>query len=579
MYVATVPNRSSPPAILLREGYREGGKVKTRTLANISHWPAAKIDALRRLLRDETPLPGSADRFKLLRSLPHGHVAAVLGTARRIGLDRLIASSRGPARRASLALALVVGRVIEPGSKLAAVRRLNGTDTASTSLGPLLGLGTVDEHEIYDALDWLLANQGRIERSLAKRHLKNGMLVLYDLTSTWFEGRCCPLARLGHSRDDKKGKLQIVFGLLCTPDGCPVAVEVFEGNTGDPNTLKAQIDKLKRSFGLDRVVLVGDRGMITSARLDNDVRQAGLDWITALRGPTIRVLVDQGSLQLSLFDERDLAEITSPDFPGERLIACRNPFLAEERARKREELLVATEKALARVTAATRRKQKPLRGRDAIALKLGEVINQKKMAKHFDLIITDDGFTATRKTAQVEQEARLDGIYVIRTCLPHDTLDGSDTVGAYKQLAQVERAFRSMKTVDIEVRPIHHRLADRVRAHVFLCMLAYYLEWHMRKALAPILFDDHDPAGARALRNTIVAPARRSPAALRKAATKKTADGLPVHSFRTLLADLGTFTRNVMVMADSPEASFTLYPEATAVQARAFELLDVAAKL
>jgi hypothetical protein len=579
MYVATVPNRNSPPAILLREGYREDGKVKTRTLANISHWPAAKIEALRRLLRDETPLAGGADKFKLLRSLPHGHVAAVLGTARRIGLDRLIAGSRGPARRAALALALVVGRVIEPGSKLAAVRRLNGADTASTSLGPLLGLGTVDEHEIYDVLDWLLANQGRIEKALAKRHLRNGMLVLYDLTSTWFEGRCCPLAHFGHSRDDKKANLQIVFGLLCSPDGCPVAVEVFEGNTADPKTLKAQIDKIKHKFGLNRVVLVGDRGMITSARLDRDVTPAGLDWITALRGPTIKALANQGSLQLSLFDERDLAEISSPDFPGERLIACRNPFLAEERARKREELLLATEKALARVAAATRRKRKPLRGKETIGLKLGEVLNRKKMAKHFDLTITDDGFTATRKTAQITEEARLDGIYVIRTNLSTEALNGSDTVGAYKQLAQVERAFRSMKTVDIEVRPIHHRLADRVRAHVFLCMLAYYLEWHMRKALAPILFDDHDPAGARAQRNSIVAPAKRSPAALRKAATKKTADGLPVHSFRTLLADLGTYTRNVMVMADSPEASFILYPQATPVQARAFELLDVPTKL
>jgi len=353
---------------------------------------------------------------------------------------------------------------------------------------------------------------------------------------------------------------------------------VFEGNTGDPNTLKAQIDKVKRSFGLDRVVLVGDRGMITSARIDNDVMPAGLDWITALRGPTIRALVDQGSLQLSLFDQRDLAEITSPDFPGERLIAGRNPFLAEERARKRQDLLLATEKALARIDTATRRKQRPLKGMDAIGLKIGEILNQKKMAKHFDLTITDDGFTATRKTAQIDEEARLDGIYVIRTCLPLDTLDGPDTVGAYKQLAQVERAFRSMKTVDIEVRPIHHRLADRVRAHVVLCMLAYYLEWHMRKALASILFDDHDPAGAKAQRNSIVAPAKRSPAALRKASTKRTADGLPVHSFRTLLADLGTFTRNLMVIADSPETSFILYPEATPVQAKAFELLDVTAK-
>ncbi len=573
MYVARIPNRTSPPAILLREGYREGGKVKTRTLANISDWPEAKIEALRRVLRDDLPAP-DAGGLAMLRSLPHGHVAAVLGTARRIGLDRLLAGAKAPARLADLALALVVARLIEPGSKLATARQLDSA-TASSSLGPVLGLGEVSEKDLYATLDWLFENQPRIEKALAKRLLKNGMLVLYDLSSTWFEGRTCPLARRGYSRDGRSDKLQITFGLLCSADGCPVAVEVFEGNTGDPTTLKTQIDKLKQRFGLARIVLVGDRGMITSAQIDKAVKPAGLDWITALRGPAIRALVDQGSLQLSLFDERDLAEITAPDFPGERLVVCRNPLLAEERARKRRDLIEATEKDLAKLTAATTRERKPLRGRDKIALKLGAVLDRHKMAKHFDITITEDGFTAIRKAAQINAEASLDGFYVIRTNLSAETLGAAETVAAYKQLASVERAFRSIKTVDIEIRPIHHRLADRVRAHVFLCMLAYHVEWHMRQALAPILFDDHDRPDAQAQRKSIVAPAQRSKAARKKAADKQTADGLPVHSFRTLLTDLATYTRNTMAVSQTPEATFFLYPEPTPTQAKALELLAI----
>ena len=573
MYVARIPNRTSPPAMLLREGYREGGKVKTRTLANLSDWPAAKIEALRRVLRDDLPAP-DAQGLAMLRSLPHGHVAAVLGTARRIGLDRLLAAGKAPARLAGLALALVVARLIEPGSKLAAARQLDSA-TASSSLGPVLGLDAVSEKELYATLDWLLENQARIETALARRHLKNGMLVLYDLSSTWFEGRTCPLARRGYSRDGRSDKLQITFGLLCSVDGCPVAVEVFEGNTGDPTTLKTQIAKLKERFDLSRIVLVGDRGMITSAQIDKVVKPAELDWITALRGPAIRALVHQGSLQLSLFDERDLAEISSPDFPGERLIACRNPLLAEERAGKRRDLLDATETDLAKLAAATRRKQKPLRGKDRIALKLGALLDRHKMAKHFEITVAEDGFTAARKTAQIEQEASLDGFYVIRTNLSAEALGAPETVGAYKQLAGVERAFRSIKTVDIEIRPIHHRLADRVRAHVFLCMLAYYLEWHMRQALAPILFDDHERAVAQAQRKSIVAPAQRSQAASKKAAAKRTADGLPVHSFQTLLADLATYTRNTMAIRETPETTFFLYPDPTPSQAKAFELLAI----
>ncbi len=455
---------------------------------------------------------------------------------------------------------------------LATARQLDGA-TASSSLGPLLDLDAVVEKELYATLDWLLGRQARIETALAKRHLKDSTLVLYDLTSTWFEGRTCPLAKHGHNRDRKSGKLQIVFGLLCAASGCPVAVEVFEGNTGDPTTLKTQVDKLKERFGLSCIVLVGDRGMITSKQIETVLKPAGLEWITALRNASIHTLVDAGSLQLSLFDERDMADISSPDYPGERLIVCRNPLLAEERARKRRALLAATERDLAKVGAATQRQRRRLHGKDKIGIAVGKVLDRHKMAKHFELTITDDGFTALRKADHIDEEATLDGFYVIRTRVPVAALPAADTVAAYKSLAFVERAFRSIKTVDLEVRPIHHRLADRVRAHVFLCMLAYHLEWHMRQALAPILFEDHDDEDARALRKSIVAPAQRSKAALRKIASKRTDDGLPVHSFRTLLADLATITRNTMTIDAAPSDTFFLYPELTPVQAKAFALL------
>jgi hypothetical protein len=577
MYVAKVPNRNSPAAYLLREGYREDGKVKSRTLANLSHWPLAKIERLRRVLRDEV-LTGATEGLTMLRSLPHGHVAAVLGTARRIGLDRLLAAGRAPARLAALVLAMILARVIDPASKLATARQLD-TATATCSLGPLLELGTVSEQELYAALDWLLSQQSRIERRLAQRHLSQGTLVLYDVSSTYFEGRTCPLARRGYSRDGKRDKLQIVFGLLCASDGCPVAVEVFEGNTGDPSTLAAQVAKLKQRFHLDHVVLVGDRGMITDVRIETLLQPTGFDWITALRAPTIRTLLDQGAFQLSLFDERDLAEVTSPDFPGERLVVCRNPFLAVDRARKRLELLAATEVNLRKVAKAVSRKNKPLRGADRIGLAAGAVFNRHKVAKHFILTITDDTFTFARNTEAIEAEGKLDGFYVIRTNLDETTLAASDVVRVYKSLSQAEFAFRSIKTVDIQIRPIHHRLADRVRAHVLLCMLAYHLEWHMRQALAPILFDDHQRAEAAAARSSIVAPAQRSKAARRKAATKRTADGLPVHSFQSLLAELATFTRNTMVMAAAPQDTFLLYPQPTPTQSRAFELLAVQPRL
>jgi len=579
MHVDRIPNRTSPPAFLLRETYREGGKVKKRTLANITHWPAAKIEALRRLLREEVVGGEAASELKLLRSLPHGHVAAALGLLRKVGLDRVLSQgSRQHPREVALCIAMLVARLIDPASKLATARLLDA-ETATCSLGAVLGLGAVDEQALYEALDWLVGAQERIEKALARRHLDDGTLVLYDVTSTYFEGRTCPLAKFGYNRDGKSGKLQIVFGLLCTTDGCPVAVEVFEGNVGDPSTLASQVAKLKERFGLKRVVLIGDRGMITAARLEETVKPAGLDWITALRAPAIRSLVEAGAIQLSLFDQRDLAEITAPDYPGERLMVCRNPMLAEERTRKRGELLDATENKLFAIQVRVRRAKKPLRGKDKIALAVGAVIDRYKMAKHFVLTVTDTDLTFARNTAQIAAEAALDGVYVLRTSLAPETLDATSTVKAYKQLAQVERAFRSLKTVDIEVRPIHHRRPHRVRAHVLLCMLAYYLEWHMRRALEPILFDDHDKAAADAARTSIVAKAKRSKAADRKAATQRTDDGLPVHSFRTLLGDLATVTRNTMAMTSQPDATFVLYPQLTPLQERAFQLLDVTVKL
>jgi hypothetical protein len=574
MHVDRIPNRTSPPAFLLRETYREDGKVKKRTLANITHWPVGKIEALRRLLRDEY-----APDLKLMRSLPHGHVAAALGILRKLGLDDLLAQGqRQRARMVALVTALVVVRLLDPASKLTTARLLDGT-TATSSLGTVLALGKVDEQELYDALDWLLAQQERIETALARRHLSDGTLVLYDVSSTYFEGRTCELAKFGHNRDGKSGKLQIVFGLLCAKDGCPVAIEVFDGNVADPATLANQVKKLKERFALERVVLVGDRGMITEARIEEVLKPAGLDWITTLRAPAIRGLAEAGSLQLSLFDERDLATITSPDYPGERLVACRNPLLADERARKREDLLVATEKKLAAIAARVHRAKKPLCGKDKIALAIGRVIDKYKMAKHFDLNITDDRFTFARNAAKIDAEAALDGVYVVRTTVAEAALDQSATVTAYKQLSTAERAFRSLKTVDLEVRPIYHRRADRVRAHVFLCMLAYYVEWHMRQKLKPILFDDHDKAAADAARPSVVAKAERSEAARRKARNRCTDDGLPVHSFRSLLADLATVSRNVMAMDGAPEASFVLYPQLTPVQDRAFQLLDLGVKV
>lgn len=571
MYVTTVPNRSSPPAILLRESYRDGDKVRSRTLANLTHWPEAKVEALRHLLKGSTSLATPAEQIHIERSLPHGHVAAVLGMARKLGLDRLL--PRRPERLATLALGMIVARVIEPAAKLATARQLHDA-TAAHSLGAVLRLGEVDEDELYAALDWLGQAQPKIETALAKRHLQNGCLVLYDLTSSWLEGRCCELAQHGYSRDGQPGKPQIVFGLLCAADGCPVAVEVFEGNTANPATLAAQVTKLRERFHLDRVVLVGDRGMITAARIEADLRPAGFDWITALPAPAIQALAaDDGPLQLSLFDTRDMAEITAPNYPGERLMVCRNPALAAKRARKRDDLLAATEADLRRIQAAVERSQKPLRGKDQIGLRVGAVLGRRKMAKHFQLTIDNASFRFTRDAASITREAALDGIYVLRTSLPAADFDSAATVLAYKSLSQVERAFRSIKTIDLEVRPIHHRLAGRVRAHVFLCMLAYYLIWHMHQALAPLLLDDHDRTAATAARTSPVAPARVSSAAKAKAASRRSPDGHPVHSFRTLLQDLATLARNVVRLGDAPPIPMLTSP--TTLQQAVFDTLAV----
>ena len=572
MYIEAVPNRSSPPAILLRESYREGRRVRKRTLCNLSGWPAAHIEGLRGVLRGGTVIPAGREAFTVIRTLPHGHVAAALGTARRIGLDRILGPDGNRCR--DLVLALLVGRILEPASKLAAARALSPA-TAASSLGAGLDLGEVDEDELYTALDWLLERQAAIETALAKRHLTNGTLVLYDVSSSYMEGRCCPLAKRGYSRDGRRGTLQIIYGLLCAADGCPVAIEVFDGNTADPMTLVTQVEKLKQRFHLDHVVLVGDRGMITQARITDDIKAAGLDWITALRAPAIKALLETGALQLSLFDQRDMASITAPDFPGERLVVCRNPDLAAERTRKRQDLLAATERDLARIQASVARKRDPLRGIAEIALAVGAVLDKHKMAKHFDLAITDAAFSFARKAAEIAVEAANDGIYVVRTSLPAEALDDAAVVRSYKSLSLVERAFRCIKTVDLQVRPVHHWLAERVRAHVCLCMLAYYLEWHMRQRLAPMLFDDTDKQAAEALRPSVVAQAQRSPAAVTKQTTGFTEDGLPVHSFRSLLADLATMARNTITTAITPDYPFTVVTRPTPIQQKAFDLLGV----
>lgn len=572
MYIERVPNRNSPPAVLLRESYRDFGKVKKRTLANLSKLPEDIIEKIRILLRGGQVIENAEEHFHVVRSLPHGHVAAVLGSIFKLGLDRVIDTEKS--RQLALVLAMIVSRIIDPVSKLATARGI-GNATAFSSLGEELDIQEADEDDMYAAMDWLFERQEAIENALAGRHLANGTLVLYDVTSTYFEGRCCPLAKIGHSRDGKKDKLQIVIGLLCAADGCPVSVEVFEGNTADPKTLKNQLLKVRQRFGVDRVVLVGDRGMITDARIREDlIKSEGVDWITALRAPQIAKLVESGSLQLSLFDSRDMAEISHPDYPGERLVVCRNPYLAHQRTRKREELLKATEKQLDAIVKASFRERRRLKGADKIGIRVGRVLGKFKVAKHFRIRIEDDGFFYERDEQRIAEEAALDGIYVIRTSVGAHIMNAEQTVKAYKSLSNVERAFRSIKSIDLKVRPIYHRLAHRVKTHVFLCMLAYYVEWHMRQALAPMLFDDHEKAAAQ--RESIVAPAQRSAAALAKAYYKVNEDGMTVHSFRTLLEDLSTIAKNTVEIQNAPQSGrFYKLTQPTNLQQRALNLLEV----
>jgi hypothetical protein len=564
MYIATIPNRGSPPAILLREGYREGGKVKNRTLANLSQWPPQKIDLLRRVLRDE-PRARVDALFEVVASPHHGHVQAVRTAMQRLGFDTLLAAR--PSRARALVVAMVAARILEPDSKLATTRWWH-----TTTLPTLLGVQDADEDALYGALDWLLARQERIEQKLAARHLREGGLVLYDLTSSYFEGTTCPLAAFGHDRDGKKGKRQVNYGVLTDARGCPVAGSVFPGNTADPKTLLPQVERVQERFGIARLVLVGDRGMISDVQITALKAREGVDWITALKTGAIRALVAGGHLQLGLFDERNLFELRSPDFPGERLVACRNPELATLRARKRQALLEATARELEKVRRMVARGQ--LTGRDAIGVRVGKVINKYKVAKHFRLDIREDAFDFGIDEAQVAAEAALDGLYVIRTSVAPERLAAGDTVRSYKQLSAVEHAFRSLKTLDLKVRPIYHRREVRVRAHIFLCLLAYYVEWHMREAWRPLLFADEDQA-AKATRDP-VAPAKRSAGALRKVHAKVLDDGTPIHSFQTLLKVLSTIVRNVSRRrgAGPEEGTVEIVTTPAPEQQRAYDLLN-----
>jgi transposase len=568
-----VPNRKSHPTILLRESWREGARVRNRTLANLTHWPADKIAALEQVLKGRTsfgpPLPEACE---ITRARPHGHALAVLGTIRQLKLEQLLAP--GPQR--PLVVALVAQRLLEPGSKLATVRALH-PETAHSSLGEQLGLEAVDKDQLYAAMDWLLPQQPIIERALARRHLGEGTLVLYDVTSTYLEGHCCPRAQYGYSRDERRGNPQIVLGVLTNDQGGPVACEVFEGNTADPKTVASQIDQLRTRFGLQQIVLVGDRGMLTQARIEAELRPVeGLEWITALRAVQLQELVSDGAWQLSLFDRTDLAEITHPDYPGERLIVCRNPLLAQARARQRAELIQAAEDKLAALVAATQRPQRPRHDPQRISFRVGAVLGPLKVAKYFEWQITEQGLSYQRNQARIERDAALDGIYVLRTSLPAERLGAPQTVVAYKRLAKIERLFRTLKSPELELRPIHHRLAERVRAHVLLCLLASYVEWHLRRALAPLLFDDEnspDPTAAP------VAPARGSAAAQDKAARQRTPDQLPVQSFRDLLRHLATMVKNRIEPTLKSIAPFDMITRPDVLQQRAFQLLQLSPRL
>ncbi len=554
---------------LLRRSYREDGKVKHETLGNLSHLPDDLIEVIRGRLAGDVAPQGP---WEVRRNIPHGHVALVLGVLRDIGLDSLISSK--PCRELDLCLAMIVARIVSPGSKLACTRSLN-SETASHSIGFDLGLGEVGDSELYGALDWLLKRQNRIENKIAKHHLEDGILLLYDLSGSYYTGEVGGVIQYGYSRDQKKGHPQVVYGLLCNAQGCPISIEVFSGNTSDPKTLGNQIDKVRDRFGISKVVMVGDRGMITSKRIDVEMRGVdGLDWISALRNDAVKKLVAEGDFEPSLFDEKDLGEIISEDYPGERLIVCRNPLLAARRRHTREALLERTESALEDIAAATKRKSRALKGMDKIGIRVGRTLQKKGMGKHFVTTITDTGFTCKRNEDKIEAEAALDGIYIVRTSLGSETMKTDEVVFAYKNLSKVERGFRCMKSIDLNVRPIHHRLDDRIKAHIFMCMLAYYVEWHLRSRIKPVLFEDEDREAVECERPSVVAPAPRSAAARAKEKTKRTADDWPVHSFQTLLQDMGTLCHNE-VGVEGSEETFMMKTKPTKFQSHVLTLAGI----
>lgn len=574
MYIERVPNRNSPPAILLRESYRENGFVKKRTLANLSDWPPEMVEQFQALLRGEVVAAGKLEAaFEIVRSRPHGHVVAVLGTLRSLKLEQILCTRKS--RNRDLVVAMVVARLIAPTSKLATARSLNA-QTCTSTLGEMLGVETANQLQLYEAMDWLLERQPQIEQKLALRHLASGTIVLCDLTSTYLEGVTCSLAKRGYSRDGKRGTLQVVFALLCDAKGRPIAVEVFEGNTADSTTVESQLNKLKERFELTKLILVGDRGLLQDLRIDETLKTSeGFDWITALRSEQVRQLFDEGVLHPALFETSDWVELQSTTYPGERLIACYNSFLAQRRAIQREELLQETEQELNKIVAAVSRKRRTLTGANNIGLRVGKVINRFKVAKHFQTEITDSSFSYHRQKDKIASVAQLDGIYVIRTSVTASILKAPEVVLAYKSLSQVEQAFRSYKTVDLQVRPIFHRLADRVKAHIFLCMLAYYVEWHMRQALAPLIFDEDALEQALTERHSPVAPALRSESALHKVKRKKTVDDLPVQSFQSILSDLATVVKNRCQPRLKTASAFDKVTKPTPLQQKAFELLGV----
>ena len=561
-------------SVLLRRSFRKDGKVQHETLGNLTRLPPDVIEFIKRRLAGELDADAPHSSFEITRSLPHGNVAAVLQTAKQLGLENLLASRS--CRQRDLIIALVVARVLSPRSKLSTTTALT-TETAKHTLAEELDLGDVDVHELYNAMDWLATRQKRIENKLAKKHLKDGQLVLFDVSSSYYTGRKSPLIKHGYSRDHRADRPQIVYGLLCDSEGRPIAIEVFPGNTADPPTFTQIVATARQRFGINRLVFVGDRGMITSARINEDLRGVeGLDWISALRTEGIRKLCAAGTIQMSLFDTQDLAEVTSEDFPDERLVVCRNLALAEQRARKRNELLEATEKKLEPIRIATQRKTNPLRGEKAISLRVGKVIGQHKMAKHFDLTITETSFAYARNEDRIREEAALDGLYVVRSSVDKKRMDSDKVVENYKSLAKVERAFRCIKTVDLSLRPIYHRNEERIRSHVFICMLAYYVEWHMREKLRPVLFADDDQESAVAARKSIVAPAQRSESAKRKDATRRTSDDFPVQSFHDILQDLGTLCRNRIRIPEF-DSEFDKLTQATPYQQHVLDLLGVTA--